>query len=87
MTIAAGVLLFSGGMYLTGYNMYHDNQAGIESYRAAEKLALVLPLEELYVAAIPETEEEILVEDSRTLPVKTIDGLCTAHISGVLSIH
>ena len=74
VAIVLGALLFLGGMGLTGYNMYDDSRAGREAYQVVQTLAAELPPQALYAAPVPKTEEEILVEEARTLPVRTVDG-------------
>lgn len=74
VAIVLGALLFLGGMGLTGYNMYDDSRAGTAAYEAAEALAYELPAKKLHIATAPVTEEEILIEDKRVLPIKTING-------------
>ena len=74
LSMVIGALLVLAGMGLTGYNMYDDARAGRESYEIVQILAEDLQPELLHPASSLETEEEILVEDNRTLPVKNVHG-------------
>lgn len=74
LSLVLGAALLLGAFFLTGYNLYDDSRAGAASDAVVRELTLELTEDGLRPAGELLTEEDVVVFDNRSLPVKTIDG-------------